>query len=59
MRREYNRAMPRKRRNVRVTITLPNDELQKVDQLAQQLTIPRSAVIRIAVLEYLKRRPRV
>jgi len=51
--------MPRKRRNVRVTITLPNDELQKVDQLAQQLTIPRSAVIRIAVLEYLKRRPRV
>jgi len=44
---------------VRVTITLPNDELQKVDQLAQQLTIPRSAVIRIAVLEYLKRRPRV
>jgi len=52
--------MPRKKRTyVRVTISLPDEEIKKVDQLAQQLTIPRSAVIRIAVLEYLKRRPRV
>jgi len=28
-------------------------------RLAQQLAIPRSAVIRIAVLEYLKKRPKV
>lgn len=51
--------MPRKRRNVRVTITLPDTELRRVDDLAKQLTIPRSAIIRIAVLEYLKKRPRV
>ncbi len=50
--------MPRKRRNVRVTITLPDDELKKVDELSRQLTIPRSAVIRIAVLDYLRRRPK-
>jgi len=30
-----------------------------VDNLAQQLTIPRSAVIRIAVLEYLRKRVKV
>jgi len=47
--------MPRKRINVRVTITLPADELKKVDQVSKQMTIPRSAVIRIAVLEYLKK----
>jgi len=30
-----------------------------LDHLAQQLTMPRSAVIRIAVLEYLKKRVKV
>jgi hypothetical protein len=49
--------MPRKTVNVRVTITLPYEELKRVDHLAQQLTIPQSAVIRIAVLEYVKKRP--
>ncbi len=44
---------------MRVTITLPNDDLKKVDALADSLLIPRSAVIRIAVLEYLKKRPRI
>ena len=44
---------------MRVTITLPNDELRRVDDLAKSLTIPRSAVIRIAVLDYLRRRPKV
>lgn len=51
--------MPRKKRvNVRVTITLPETELKQVDRLAEQLTIPRSAVIRIAVVEYLRKKPR-
>ena len=44
---------------MRVTITLPDDELKRVDDLAKQLTIPRSAVIRIAVLDYLRRRPKL
>ena len=44
---------------MRVTITLPEDDVKKVDELATALLIARSAVIRIAVLEYLKRRPRV
>ncbi len=44
---------------MRVTISLPKDDLGKVDALAKRLTIPRSAVIRIAVMEYLRRRPRV
>ena len=44
---------------MRVTITLPDDELKRVDALSKQLTIPRSAVIRIAVLDYLKKRPRI
>ena len=48
--------MPRKRVNVRVTITLPSEELKKVDQVSKEMTIPRSAVIRIAVLEWLKAR---
>ena len=44
---------------MRVTITLPDDDLKKVDALADRLLIPRSAVIRIAVAEYLRRRPKV
>ncbi len=49
--------MPGKRRiNVRVTITLPAEELKKVDRISEEMTIPRSAVIRIAVVEYLKGR---
>ena len=44
---------------MRITISLPDPELKQVDQLAKQLTIPRSAVIRIAVLDYLRRRPKV
>ena len=34
-------------------------KMRRVDHLAQQLAIPRSAVIRVAVLEYLKKRPKV
>ena len=44
---------------MRVTISLPDSELKQLDQLAKQLTIPRSAMIRIAVLDYLRRRPKV
>ena len=44
---------------MRVTITLPDEDLKKVDDLAERLLIGRSAVIRIAVAEYLKRRPKV
>ncbi len=44
---------------MRVTISLPDGELKRVDALAKQLTIPRSAVIRIAVVEYLKKRPKL
>jgi len=51
--------MLRKKVNVRVTITLPEAELKRVDRLAEQLTIPRSAVIRIAVVEYLRKKSKV
>lgn len=44
---------------MRVTISLPDPEMKQIDKLAKQLTIPRSAMIRIAVLEYLRRRPKV
>jgi len=50
--------MPRTKVNVRVTITLPEPELKQVDRLAERLTIPRSAVIRIAVVEYLRKQRR-
>ena len=52
------REMPRKRTYVRVTISLPEPEMKQVDRLAKELTIPRSAMIRIAVLDYLRRRPK-
>jgi len=44
---------------MRVTITLPDDDLKKVDELANQLLIPRSALIRIAVVEYIRRQRRL
>ena len=44
---------------MRVTITLPDEDLKKIDALADRLLIPRSAVVRIAVAEYLRRRPKV
>ena len=40
----------------RVTITLRQADLEKVDQLAERLTIPRSALIRIMVVEGMEKR---
>jgi len=40
---------------VRVTISLKQDDVKAVDRLAQQMGLPRSALIRLAVLEYLRR----
>ena len=44
---------------MRVTISIPKVDLGKVDALAKKLTIPRSAVVRIAIAEYLRRRPKL
>ena len=49
----------RRRRTVRVTITIPNEQLQAVDKLAQELLLARSAVVRLAISEYLKRDKRL
>jgi metal-responsive CopG/Arc/MetJ family transcriptional regulator len=45
-----------KRRVVRVLITLPEDTLQRLDEVAAKLSVPRSALIRIMVVEALDRR---
>ena len=48
--------MPKeKRRVVRVLITLPEDVLKEVNQLADRLAIPRSAVIRMATIKFLEK----
>ncbi len=41
---------------VRVTITLRQEDLDEVDQLADKLTIPRSAAVRILIMEGLEQR---
>lgn len=41
---------------VRVLITLPEDVLQELDEVAEKLSIPRSALIRIMVVEALAKR---
>jgi len=48
--------MPRKRTMVRVTITLRQEDLEDVDQLADKLAIPRSAAVRILIMEGLEQR---
>ena len=48
--------MPRKRIMVRVTITLRQEDLEEVDQLADKLDIPRSAAVRILIMEALEQR---
>ena len=45
-----------KRRVVRVLITLPEDTLQQLDEVAEKLSVPRSALIRIMVVEALEKR---
>jgi metal-responsive CopG/Arc/MetJ family transcriptional regulator len=48
--------MPRKRTMIRVTITLRQEHLEEVDQLADKLDIPRSAAVRILIMEALEQR---
>jgi metal-responsive CopG/Arc/MetJ family transcriptional regulator len=48
--------MPRKRTMIRVTITLRQEHLEEVDQLADKLDIPRSAAVRILIMEALEHR---
>ena len=48
--------MPRKRTMIRVTITLRQEDLEEIDQLADKLAIPRSAAMRILVMEALEQR---
>jgi len=48
--------MPRKRTMIRVTVTLRQEDLDEVDQLADKLTIPRSAAVRILIMEALEQR---
>ena len=48
--------MPRKRTMIRVTVTLRQEHLEEVDQLADKLDIPRSAAVRILIMEALEQR---
>ena len=48
--------MPRKRTMIRVTITLRQEHLEEVDQLADKLDIPRSAAVRILIMQALEQR---
>ena len=48
--------MPRKRTMIRVTVTLRQEHLDEVDQLADKLDIPRSAAVRILIMEALEQR---
>ena len=41
---------------IRVTITLRQEHLEEVDQLADKLAIPRSAAVRILIMEALEQR---
>lgn len=40
---------------MRVTISLREDDVKKADRLAEEKGLARSALIRVALLEYLKR----
>jgi metal-responsive CopG/Arc/MetJ family transcriptional regulator len=48
--------MPRKRTMIRVTVTLRQEDLEEVDQLADKLAIPRSAAVRILIMQALEQR---
>jgi metal-responsive CopG/Arc/MetJ family transcriptional regulator len=48
--------MPRKRTMIRVTVTLRQEDLDEVDQLADKLAIPRSAAVRILIMQALEQR---
>ena len=48
--------MPRKRVYVRVGVSLREEDLKEADRLAQEMGLARSALIRLALLDYLKRR---
>jgi len=41
---------------VRVTVTLRQEHLEEVDELADRLAIPRSAAVRILIMEGLEQR---
>jgi len=41
---------------IRVTVTLRQEHLEEVDQLADKLDIPRSAAVRILIMEALEQR---
>ncbi len=41
---------------IRVTITLRQEDLEEVDQLADKLAIPRSAAVRILIMQALEQR---
>ena len=41
---------------IRVTVTLRQEDLDEVDQLADKLAIPRSAAVRILIMQALEQR---
>ena len=41
--------------SLKVSITLPERALKALDEMAEEKTVTRSALIRIAVAEYIKR----
>jgi metal-responsive CopG/Arc/MetJ family transcriptional regulator len=45
----------RQRVFVRVGISLRQEDVDKADRLAKEMGLPRSALIRLALLEYLRR----
>jgi len=47
--------MPKKRVWVRISLSLPESDLREADKLSKALTLSRSALIRLALLEYLRR----
>jgi len=47
--------MPRKRTYVRVGVSLREEDLKEADRLAQEMGLARSTLIRLALLEFLKR----
>jgi predicted DNA binding CopG/RHH family protein len=49
--------MPRKRVYVRVTISLKEEDVKAIDRQAEAKGLPRSALIRMALLEYLEKTP--
>jgi metal-responsive CopG/Arc/MetJ family transcriptional regulator len=47
--------MPRKRVYVRVTISLREEDVKQIDRVAEEKGLPRSALIRMLLLEALQR----